>query len=712
MSQQQTKLSDKDFRLLKREEMAVLGESGPLHPQFGNDVLDFVKFHVYDLNDTYLKSGTSEDFNNADDTIQLKPGNDLRKVGFTRGDYKVKYFFYRRVAGADEVVLTKTVGDESGKIHSGNPQLTGESMGEFYVDEDGKVFQGEKPPVNGQPSELDIKEYKFFIDEVSADRKEVRLAPQMINLDKYRDEFSSLSDEFGSYTSVKGISFALVGGGLQGLGKFSGINSTGFQIHNKANGDPGFKQKYLGGTLEVTNAFTVGYTEHTNTNENDDWSLEDPIPEADLRVYVIGPPEWTEWLGTNVIYSVSNKIGSARAPQDAVPNIYDPEDYVNLFGDLLAAWNGMSNNDTTNATGWWATTHGVTDKASFGQKHWNENGKNESGRRKRLYSHRNGVKYYWDFGCGHTEITDIPVATHTYDVSPSEIKNFIPSVTIMTPNFTYTPDTLLDRQDRTLNKVTVGTIPIPEVPPEVLSDPILPAGSSAMDGKIIYWDGDDNPQGTPQKSPNQAVTTNTRFYVQSGHRRWITSGYNLGLLRELKGLSGSLDVSLYTNLMNTLPIGPQIGGTQLTGASTGLDELITDGYSLGSIPYGDDTTDDTTDETSDDPTDDTGNNITVTLVNSPMDMQQSLAASKVRYSQPQGNSTSFVPTVDAVSVEQQFAPNTMVTVRGEPTAGVNEWNGWYPSAEFVLSERITNNNTHNFLASDSITLYAKVDSGQ
>jgi hypothetical protein len=372
----------------------------------------------------------------------------------------------------------------------------------------------------------------------------------------------------------------------------------------------------------------------------------------------------------------------------------------------------MSNNDTTNATGWWATTHGVTDKASFGQKHWNENGKNESGRRKRLYSHRNGVKYYWDFGCGHTEITDIPVATHTYDVSPSEIKNFIPSVTIMTPNFTYTPDTLLDRQDRTLNKVTVGTIPIPEVPPEVLSDPILPAGSSAMDGKIIYWDGDDNPQGTPQKSPNQAVTTNTRFYVQSGHRRWITSGYNLGLLRELKGLSGSLDVSLYTNLMNTLPIGPQIGGTQLTGASTGLDELITDGYSLGSIPYGDDTTDDTTDETSDDPTDDTGNNITVTLVNSPMDMQQSLAASKVRYSQPQGNSTSFVPTVDAVSVEQQFAPNTMVTVRGEPTAGVNEWNGWYPSAEFVLSERITNNNTHNFLASDSITLYAKVDSGQ
>jgi len=154
----------------------------------------------------------------------------------------------------------------------------------------------------------------------------------------------------------------------------------------------------------------------------------------------------------------------------------------------------MSNNDTTNATGWWATTHGVTDKASFGQKHWDLYGKNESGRRNRLYSHRNGVKYYWEFGCGHTEITDIPVVTHTYDVSPSEIDSFTPSVTIMTPNFTYTPDTLLDRQDRTLNKVTVGTIPIPP-------DPAPTAPSSPYDGRLV-------------RSAAGGI-----WYIQSGHKR-------------------------------------------------------------------------------------------------------------------------------------------------------------------------------------------------
>ena len=619
MSQQQTKLSDKDFKLLKREGMTVLGESGPLHPEFGNDVQDFVKFHVYDLNDTYLKSGISEDFNNANDAIQLKPGNDLRKIGFTRGDYKVKYFFYRRMAGADEVVLTKTVGDESGKIHSGNPQLTGEAMGEFYVDEDGKVFQGEKPPVNGQPSELDIKEYKFFIDEVSADRKEVRLAPQMINLDKYRDEFSSLSDEFGSYTSVKEIGSFMMGGGLTGLGKFGGIDSTGFQIDNKANGDPGFKHKYLDGTLEVTDAFTVGYTEHTNTNENDDWSLEDPIPTINVE--------------TN----------------------YD------------------DNNVSTNSPVTFVTRR--------------ENGNTAPTQ----------LSYYWDFGCGHQEVGG-PVITHTYTI----IGNMNVSVVINSPNFVDT--VTLDTPLRVSN---------PIIPPLDPAPPAPPAPSSPLDGKIIYWDGNSETQGTPQKHSGVAVTTNTRFYVQSGHRRWITTGYNLGLLRDIRGLSGSLDVSLYTGLMNTLPIGPPIDGLTITGApsptlsDTGLDEPITDGYLLGSVG---DTAED--DDTTDDTTDDTPNFVTVTLVNSPVNMQQSLAASKVRYSQPQGNSTTFVSTLDGASVEQQFAPNTMVTVSGESTHNVNNWNGWYPSPQFVLSERITTNNTHNFLASDNITLYAKVDSGQ
>ena len=251
MPRYRTKLNDKDFKLLKKEGMGILGESGHLFPIFGNHIEDFVKFNVYGLDDIYLKSGISEDFENDDNNIKLKPGNDLRKVGFTRGDYKVKYFFYRRLAGADEMVLTKTVGDQSGVVHSGNPKLTGKPMGDFYVEEDGKVFQGNGPPPDGsEPSELDVKEYKFFLDKISANKKEVRLAPQLINLDKYKDEFSSLYGSSGVYKPVSGFG-GFTGGGptVSGGAKFNGANSTGFQFVSKDGTDTGFVKKYINGTI-------------------------------------------------------------------------------------------------------------------------------------------------------------------------------------------------------------------------------------------------------------------------------------------------------------------------------------------------------------------------------------------------------------------------------------------------------------------------------
>ena len=507
MPQQLTKLSDKDFELLKKERMSVLGETGPLSPSFGNGVEDFVKFHVYDINGTYLKSGISEDFENDGNSIKLKPGNDLRKMGFTRGDYKVKYFFYRRLAGADEVVLTKSVGDQSGIVHSGNPQLTGIPMGAFYVDDDGKVFEGEKPPVDGsEPSELDVKEYKFFIDEVSADRMEVRLAPQVINLDKYKEEFSDLSDEYGIYTSIKGFGNIMSGGGLNGLGKFGGINSTAFQFDTKAGGDPGFKQKYVGGTLEVENAFVIGYTEHTNTNGNDDWSLEDPIPVITIESNY---PDGNATTGTPVTFTANRENGNIAPSQ---------------------------------------------------------------------------LSYYWDFGCGHQEFGE-PEITHTYTING----NMNVSVVINSPNF--------------VDTVTLDNPLSISYSSDDSDSPTGPAPSSEFDGKIIFWDGNDSNEGTPQKKAGQIATTDTRFYVQSGHRRWITSGAKLNLLRELRGLDSDSDISLPTWYFNNIPVGPDLGAGALSGTSNtvGLNETITGGAYLGVMEdSGDDDDDDSGDDDSGD----------------------------------------------------------------------------------------------------------------
>ena len=315
MPRERTRLSDKDFKLLKKEGMMILGNIGPLFPMFGNNLNDFIKFHVYDMNDTYLKSGVSEDFENDGHNINLKPGNDLRKVGFVRGNYKVKYFFYRRLAGADEVVLTKSVGDESGVVHSGDPKLTGEPMGAFYVDEDGKVFEGEKSPVDGsEPSELDVKEYKFFIDEISADRKEVRLATQAINLYNYKDEFNRLYSTTRHYVpktmagSPDEFNFGedLV---LYGSGKFNNTNAMKFQFDVKEVSDPGFHTKYVGGTLEIKNAYVVGYESDPATVENPDWSLEDPIPPITIETNYDEYQNAT--TSTPVIFSAIRESGNS-----------------------------------------------------------------------------------------------------------------------------------------------------------------------------------------------------------------------------------------------------------------------------------------------------------------------------------------------------------------------------------------------------------------
>jgi hypothetical protein len=594
MPRQRTRLSDKDFKLLKKEGMGILGESGHLFPTFGNHIEDYVKFCVYDMNDTYLKSGISEDFENDGDDIKLKPGNDLRKVGFTRGDYKIKYFFYRRLAGADEVVLTKTVGDESGIVHSGNPQLTGVPMGLFYVDDDGKVFQGEKPPIDGSPpSELDVKEYKFFIDEISADRTEVRLATQAINLDKYKDEFDRLSKVTNEYLPMVGQH-----GDIYGKGKFDNPNNTGFTFDAKHPEDIGFLDKYIGGTLEVEDAFIVGYELETSTEENSNWELEGAIPEADLRANggrldTVVPAEWE---GYTVIYSVSNKMGSTLVPQDAVPSIYDPEDYVNSLGDLLAAWHQMSNGDTTNATGWWSQSpRNVTDKESFGQTHWDLYGKNEIGRHKKMYTHYMNMRYYWDFGCGHTELTDVPYVTHTYDVSPSETGTFTPSVTIMTPNFTYSPDTLLDRQDRTHNKVTVGPFIEPPLPDSV-------APTSPWDGRIV-------------KNAQSAL-----YYIQSGHKRYIGDMEEAWQLSVITGqyvgehtlwnpetevldtIAESIDYGMWlpNDVSDAIPDGPPIeltGEYGITNPNT-LNLLIIDGNLVGTTTTGDSENEDSGDDDS------------------------------------------------------------------------------------------------------------------
>ena len=236
--------------------------------------------------------------------IILNIGQDLRDLGYNKGNYKVKYFFVRPKAGSgDEVVLTKTVDGEVGLIHSGNPAITGEPMGDFYVDDDGNAFIGVEPPTDGTESvPLDIKEWKYRIDQISGDRTEVRIVPQIINNDKYKNEFRLLSQNVEQYRSVKGsdlsqneinllVQEALMNGqdpqdviseAQQSGGEvsFTGPDSTRVEFNSRMDSDTGFQQIMKDGKIVIKDAYVVDYRIEPDINTNSNYIQEGPIPPA------------------------------------------------------------------------------------------------------------------------------------------------------------------------------------------------------------------------------------------------------------------------------------------------------------------------------------------------------------------------------------------------------------------------------------------------
>ena len=95
----------------------------------------------------------------VDGSIALKQGNILRRMGYDRGRFIVKYNFLRKFAGSYENVLVDVRGNILNRNY--NPETDHEGM---------------------------IKENKYFVQAISPTRQEVRLLPQNINDTKYNQK--------------------------------------------------------------------------------------------------------------------------------------------------------------------------------------------------------------------------------------------------------------------------------------------------------------------------------------------------------------------------------------------------------------------------------------------------------------------------------------------------------------------------------------------
>lgn len=222
------RINEKDLELLSTG--LTIDLTQPNFNYLGGEFLtnenDYIEALIHDSNAIFLESVivNVEDYNLKDDgSINLKQGNILRRAGYDRGKFIVKYNFLRKYAGSYENVLV----DKSGQILNRpfDPSTDNEDM---------------------------IKQDRYFIQEISPSRKEVRILPQSISNKKYIDDFYYLQREFRKSELNTLIRFDSQGGEFLDTDTFEAIGPS--EEFNS------IKKFMRGGQISYDRAFISSYT--------------------------------------------------------------------------------------------------------------------------------------------------------------------------------------------------------------------------------------------------------------------------------------------------------------------------------------------------------------------------------------------------------------------------------------------------------------------
>ena len=251
------KLTEKDLELLQVKGKKEIDPSNPefayLFPRFDASVdgyeRDYVEAHIFDTNENFLESAVvnreyiDKDINNF---IKIKTGTFLRKIGYDRGRYVVKYNFFRKMAGDHKPILVDVSGNIFNELVDSGPD------GNVTIQSDGRIFT-----TGDIKKELFLRENKYFIHEISESRKEVRLANQQIKSDKYLRDFFNLQKEKKRIGSVGEIDSHLVFEAPVGTPDATKADSNTLVLANP-NGNE-FPKHLVGGIFEVSNAFITSF---------------------------------------------------------------------------------------------------------------------------------------------------------------------------------------------------------------------------------------------------------------------------------------------------------------------------------------------------------------------------------------------------------------------------------------------------------------------
>jgi hypothetical protein len=231
-----SRLNKTDLELLQTGQSVDLSaeENAYLGGEFTENPNDYVEVLIYDTKENFLESAVvdSQDYI-VDGGIKLKTGTILRKLGYEKGRYIVKYNFLRKVAGSYENIL----------VGANNQRYTGE------------FDPNNKTDIDRIGNDLFIKEYKYFIHEISPSKLEVRLAVDTIKEPEHNHRY--LRDFYNMQKTTKRVASL----GDEDLGiKFvkPDNNEIGKSLELEFNTSGNtFSQQMLGGTINLNQAFVT-----------------------------------------------------------------------------------------------------------------------------------------------------------------------------------------------------------------------------------------------------------------------------------------------------------------------------------------------------------------------------------------------------------------------------------------------------------------------
>ena len=295
--------------------------------------IDYIHLYIMDMNDNVLGTDylSQDEISIVDNrVVDLDIGQHLRNLGYTEGEYKVKYYFMSALAGLP------TVADNGGE------------PSHFYLQPNQEPYYGniKKEIINNEEfcyylnsdgtEKIPLKkiENKYVLLDMSPDKTEVAIDAQNIDDKNYKASIQGMLRQLPTprfnYAYNKRRSYSINEELPAGQLQFDSQDPSVITLIPQYDGDPGFDNEVVGKPIRIRDVYQFEGPSATNTGVAANPALSNPNSPEFMALLQQGftPPQIIEMSTEEVPSVVENIIKSSY-----IGNIVEVLDYNKIRVD-------------------------------------------------------------------------------------------------------------------------------------------------------------------------------------------------------------------------------------------------------------------------------------------------------------------------------------------------------------------------------------------